>query len=116
MQKNWLIGGVLALILGILNTTVHAEKSLLLKMQVYIGTHLTGIGSIPVWLVEYVNAASGGSLKIKIYEPDRLVPTSESLQAVHSGQVNAGFTGAGGVLCHSRVRFVRSNGPSRQIG
>ncbi len=73
---------------------VCAEK-LLLKMPVYVGTHLTGLGSTPKWLAEHVNRASGGSLKIKLYEPGRLIPAKEILQAVHSGQVNAGFSTAG---------------------
>lgn len=85
-----------------------AAKRVLLKMPVYVGTHLTGLGSTPKWLAEHVNAASGGSLKIKLYEPGKLIPPKEILQAVNAGQVNAGFTTPGfnsGVLGNKAAIF-----------
>ena len=72
-----------------------AGKKLLLKMPVYVNTNLRGLGTTPKWLAEHLQVASGGTLKIKLYEPGKLIPPKEILQAVHAGQVNAGFTTAG---------------------
>lgn len=70
-------------------------KPLLLKVPVYVGTHLKGLGSTPKWLAEKINIAGKGVLKIKLYEPGRLIPPKEILGAVDAGQVNAGFTTPG---------------------
>ncbi len=74
---------------------VQAEKKALLKLPVWFGTHLTGLGSTPKWLAENVNAASDGSLKIKIYEPGNLIPPKEMLDSISKGQINAGYTTPG---------------------
>ncbi len=72
-----------------------AAKKVLLKMPVYASTSLKGLGTTPLWLKEHIKAASGGSLRLKLYEPGKLVPTTEILQAVHAGQVDAGYATAG---------------------
>jgi len=46
-------------------------------------------------LAENVNAASGGNLKIKIYEPGKLIPPKEMLDSISKGQINAGYTTPG---------------------
>ncbi len=38
---------------------------------------------------------SGGTLKMKVYEPGKLVPPFEILDAVSSGKINSGYTTAG---------------------
>jgi TRAP-type mannitol/chloroaromatic compound transport system substrate-binding protein len=72
-----------------------AAKKVLLKVPVWFGTHLTGLGSTPKWLAEHINETSGGSVKIKIYEPGKLVPPKEILESVSKGQVNAGWSTPG---------------------
>lgn len=84
-----------ALAVTMATTAAAADKKVLLKVPVYFGTHLEGLGSTPKWLAEHVNEASGGSVKLKIYEPGKLIPPKEILQAVHKGQVNAGWTTPG---------------------
>lgn len=74
---------------------VQAEKKVLLKLPVWFGTHLTGLGSTPKWLAENVNVASGGNVKIKIYEPGKLIPPKEMLDSISKGQINAGYTTPG---------------------
>lgn len=72
-----------------------SDKPVLLKVPVHFGTHLEGLGSTPKWFADHLNVASGGSVKVKIYEPGKLIPPKEILQAVHKGQVNAGWTTPG---------------------
>ena len=97
-MKRKLISAVSAAALALTlasGTSVAADKKVLLKVPVYFGTHLTGLGSTPKWLAEHVNVASGGSVKLKIYEPGKLIPPKEILQSVSSGKVNAGYTTPG---------------------
>jgi TRAP-type mannitol/chloroaromatic compound transport system substrate-binding protein len=82
----------LAMTLGLAGSAVAAEKKVLLKVPVFFGTHLTGLGSTPKWLAEHLNKAANKRVTIKIYEPGKLIPPKEILQAVHKGQVNAGYT------------------------
>ena len=72
-------------------TTATAEDKVLLKLPVWFGTHLTGLGSSPLFFADTVNRASGGSVKVKIYEPGKLVATKEMLESVSNGSVNAGW-------------------------
>ena len=46
-----------ALSLTIAATPAVAAKKVLLKVPVWFGTHLTGLGSPPKWLSEHVNEA-----------------------------------------------------------
>ena len=96
MKKSLItMGSVAALTMALTITPAHAAKKVLLKVPVWFGTHLTGLGSTPAWLAEHVNEASGGSVKMKIYEPGKLVPPKEMLESVSKGQVNAGWTTPG---------------------
>ena len=95
MRKIALLAAATA-IAGMVATPSFAEgKKVLLKVPVWFGTHLTGLGSTPKWLAEQVNVTSGGSVKIKIYEPGKLVPPKEILESVSKGQVNAGWVTPG---------------------
>jgi len=91
--KALTLGAVVAVTMAA--NPVQAEKKVLLKLPVWFGTHLTGLGSTPKWLAENVNAASGGNLKIKIYEPGKLIPPKEMLDSISKGQINAGYTTPG---------------------
>ena len=70
-------------------------KDLRWKMPVAFATKLPGLGSPAAWVAEKVNTASEGSIKIKVYEPKKLVPPFEILQSVSDGKVSAGYTWIG---------------------
>ncbi|SVB80876.1 uncharacterized protein METZ01_LOCUS233730, partial [marine metagenome] len=72
-------------------TTAVADDKVLLKLPVWFGTHLTGLGSSPLFFADTVNTASGGSVKVKVYEPGKLVANGEMLESVSNGSVNAGW-------------------------
>jgi len=46
-------------------------------------------------LIEQVKTISGGKIKLRFYEPNTLVPSSELHSAVGGGQVDAGFESSG---------------------
>ena len=69
-------------------------KKVLLKVPVWFPTALPALGTSPAWIEKQINAI-GGDVKIKVYEPGKLVPPKEMLESVSKGQVNAGYTTPG---------------------
>ncbi|MCB1887826.1 MAG: TRAP transporter substrate-binding protein [Rhodocyclaceae bacterium] len=72
----------------------HAEK-LRWKMPVAFATKLPGLGSPAAWVADQLTTASDGSMQVKVFEPKKLVPPFEILQAVSDGKVSAGYTWIG---------------------
>ncbi len=72
-----------------------AADKLLLKTPIAFSTSLPGLGSPIPRVAEQLQLMSGGTLKMKVYEPGKLVPPFEILDAVSSGKINSGYTTAG---------------------
>jgi TRAP-type mannitol/chloroaromatic compound transport system substrate-binding protein len=72
-----------------------AQDKLLLKTPIAFSTALPGLGSPIPRVAEQLDLMSGGTLKMKVYEPGALVPPFEILDAVSSGKINSGYTTAG---------------------
>ena len=67
------------------------EKKVLLKTPLCFATSLPVLGdTIPI-LAKNIETASNGSIRVKYYEPGKLIPPFEILEAVSMGKVNAGF-------------------------
>lgn len=77
------------------NASIAAEKKFLLKVPVCFATVLPGLGTTIPWVAERIEVASGGSMKMKVYEPGKLVAPFEILDAVSTGKINAGYSTAG---------------------
>ncbi len=71
------------------------EKKIMLKVPVCFSTALPGLGTTIPWVAERIEDASGGTLKMKVYEPGKLVAPFEILESVSKGKVNAGYATAG---------------------
>jgi TRAP-type mannitol/chloroaromatic compound transport system substrate-binding protein len=71
------------------------DKPVLLKMPIYYGSHLPGLGSTAKYLTDNVKVLSNGSIKIKMYEPKKLIASGEILDAVSTGKVQAGYATPG---------------------
>jgi TRAP-type mannitol/chloroaromatic compound transport system substrate-binding protein len=76
-------------------TAVQAADKLLLKTPIAFGSHLPALGTPIKWVSEQLPIMSDGSIKMKIYEPGKLVGAKEILGAVSSGKVNSGYATAG---------------------
>ncbi len=76
-------------------TDALAKDKLLLKTPIAFSTALPGLGSPIPRVSEQLDLMSGGTLKMKVYEPGKLVPPFEILDAVSSGKINSGYTTAG---------------------
>ncbi len=72
-----------------------AGDKLLLKTPVAFSTELPGLGTPIPRVADEIAVMSGGTLKMKVYEPGKLVPAFEILDAVSTGKINAGYTTAG---------------------
>lgn len=70
-------------------------KTLLLKTPSAYSTALPGLGTVMPRVAKQIDLMSAGTLKMKLYEPGKLVAPFEILEAVSSGKVNSGFTTAG---------------------
>jgi TRAP-type mannitol/chloroaromatic compound transport system substrate-binding protein len=71
------------------------DKKVLLKVPVAFATNLPGLGTPIVRVADTLKIASGGNVRMKVYEPSKLVAPFEILDAVSTGKVNAGYTTAG---------------------
>ncbi len=71
------------------------EKKILLKVPVCFATVLPGLGTTITWVADRIETASGGSMKMQVYEPGKLVAPFEILDAVSTGKTNAGYSTAG---------------------
>jgi TRAP-type mannitol/chloroaromatic compound transport system substrate-binding protein len=68
----------------------------LLKLPTWFGTHLPSLGTSPLFIESNINAIGPGlGLKVKLYEPGKLVPSKGMLEAVSKGQINSGYTTPG---------------------
>ena len=72
-----------------------AADKILLKTPIAFSTELPGLGTPIVRVAEDLGAISGGQIKMKIYEPGKLVPPFEILDAVSTGKINSGYATAG---------------------
>lgn len=73
--------------------SVKAEtaKPVVLKTSVAFAITQPGPGSTIQWIADRTELASNGSIKIRIFEPNKLTSPFEILDAVSSGKVNAGY-------------------------
>ncbi len=76
-------------------TATLAADKMLLKTPIAFSTALPGLGSPIPRVAEQLDLMSGGTLRMKVYEPGKLVPPFEILDAVSSGKINSGYTTAG---------------------
>lgn len=96
MKKlNVITAMLIAGLSGGIATAHGAEKRVLLKTPIYYNSVLPGLGSPIKYVAGEIGTLSGKSIKMKMYEPNKLVSSKEILDAVSTGKVQAGFATAG---------------------
>jgi len=93
--KSMLFTAVVAANLTLAASPVVAGDKLLLKTPIAFGSHLPALGSSITWVSDQLKLVSDGRIRMKLYEPGKLVSPPEILDAVSSGKVNAGYATAG---------------------
>ncbi len=71
------------------------EKKIMLNVPTCFSTELPGLGTTIPWIAERIETASNGALKMKVYEPNKLVAPFEILDSVSTGKVNSGYAISG---------------------
>ncbi|BBB28856.1 TRAP transporter substrate-binding protein [Neptunomonas japonica] len=87
-----------AVLAGVAATAImpaQAADKMLLKTPIAFGSHLPALGTPIVWVADQLKLVTDGKMKMKIYEPGKLVSPPEILDAVSSGKVNSGYATAG---------------------
>ena len=92
MKKSLVIS--VALAAAMLSAPAHA-KPVLLKTPVAFGSHLPALGSPIKFISRELERVSGGDIKMRFYEPGKLVAPFEILDSVSSGKINSGYTTSG---------------------
>ena len=70
-------------------------KAHVFKTPIAFKSTLPGLGTTIKYVADRLEPASEGKLKLKLYEPGKLVPTLEILDAVSSGKADAGYSVSG---------------------
>jgi TRAP-type mannitol/chloroaromatic compound transport system substrate-binding protein len=70
-------------------------KKVLLKVPVTFSTALPGLGDGILYISNNIAALSDNSVKMKVYEPKKLIAPFEILDAVSTGKINAGYSVSG---------------------
>lgn len=64
---------VAAAVLACASVTATAADKILLKTPIAFGTHLPALGTPIKWVSERITAVTGNTIKMKVYEPGKLV-------------------------------------------
>lgn len=80
---------------AMLGTTAHADDDVRLRMQSAYAAGLPALGETAKYFTDKVNVISNGSVGIKFYDPNKLVPTLQIFDAVQSGSIDAGYSWPG---------------------
>jgi TRAP-type mannitol/chloroaromatic compound transport system substrate-binding protein len=86
---------VISTVMGGMTAAAAEDQRVLLKVPVAFATELPGLGTPIARVADRIRLISGGTLRMKLYEPGKLVAPFEILDAVSSGKVNAGYATAG---------------------
>lgn len=71
------------------------EKPVLLKVPVTFSTALPGLGDGILYISNNIAELSGNTVRMKVYEPKKLIAPFEILDSVSKGKINAGYSVAG---------------------
>lgn len=65
------------------------------RMPTAFATHLPALGDNAPWVSERIAAASGGRVRIEVFDPGEIVPALNIVDAVRDAKVPAGYTWLG---------------------
>lgn len=89
------LGTAVAVCLGIGTAAARAEKPVRWQMASVVPSAVPVFGSLGKNLEQNINLVSGGSFRIKFFEPGALVPPLQVFDSVQKGAIQAGWSSAG---------------------
>jgi TRAP-type mannitol/chloroaromatic compound transport system substrate-binding protein len=81
--------------LGLFNSSALAAEKIRWKVPMGFSSKLPGLGTPLVYAADQIEKISKGDVQLQIYEPNKLIPAFEILDAVSKGKVKAGYTWIG---------------------
>ncbi|MEP3244850.1 MAG: TRAP transporter substrate-binding protein [Sneathiella sp.] len=81
--------------LFITSGTLQAEEPVRLKMQSAYAAGLPALGETAKYFADTVNTISDQTVRVKFYDPGKLVPTLQIFDAVQAGSIDAGYSWPG---------------------
>jgi len=94
-MRKFLLATAAVAALSVASAAPALADRVLLKTPIAFNTSLPGLGSPIARVADQLKAMSGGDVRMKVYEPGKLVAPFEILDAVSTGKVNSGYTTAG---------------------
>jgi TRAP-type mannitol/chloroaromatic compound transport system substrate-binding protein len=90
----------LAAVAGVMTAaavTASADAADRVRWQMAMGfpSTLTALADTAPWVAEKVDAMSGGTMKLQVFEPGKLVKGTEIFDAVSQGKIDSGYVWAG---------------------
>lgn len=64
-------------------------------MPMSFASTLTALGDTAPWVAEQIDKMSGGTIKLEVFEPGKLVPPLEIFDAVSEGKIESGYAWMG---------------------
>ncbi|NQU65444.1 MAG: TRAP transporter substrate-binding protein [SAR324 cluster bacterium] len=86
---------IIALVFGIFNTPAFAAKKVRWKVPIAFSSKLPGLGTNIAFASKQIKAITNGGMTLKVYEPNKLLPPFQIMDAVSEGKVKAGYTWIG---------------------
>jgi TRAP-type mannitol/chloroaromatic compound transport system substrate-binding protein len=91
-KRNLIFVLVLTLTVAFSMSAQEAQaKKVLLKTQAMFSLSMPLLGKPLVWFSDMMEKASDGQIVFKLYDPGKLVPVTEILEAVSKGHIQAGY-------------------------
>ncbi len=84
-----------AMTLGALSAQAQQIDSIRWGVPMAFGSNLVALGDAMPWVAQNIDAASGGRIKLQVFEPGKLVPALAVFDSVSEGKVEAGYTWMG---------------------
>jgi TRAP-type mannitol/chloroaromatic compound transport system substrate-binding protein len=80
---------------GIAASPASAQEKVRWKVPIAFPSTLPALGDTAPWVFDNLEVASGGNIQLRVYEPGKLVPPFQIMEAVKDKKVDAGFTWIG---------------------
>ncbi len=94
-MKKMLVAAAVSLAVAVAGSAGALAGKVRLKIESTYPTKLVQLGTLGKSLEKTINTISGGTVRVKLYEPGALVPALEVFDAVKSGAVDAGWSTPG---------------------
>lgn len=84
-----------AMLMGVSAAPAQQVEAVRWPVPMAFGSNLVALGDAMPWVAQQLDKASGGRIKLQIFEPGKLIPALAVFDSVSEGKVEAGYTWMG---------------------